>query len=495
MQKLKEASLSVVPIVIIVLVLNYTLIHLETPLLLRFLIGAVFIILGLCLFLFGIDISINPIGQLMGSFITKTNRIWVVVIAGILLGFLISIAEPDLHILAGQVDSVTLGLISKLSIVLFVSLGIAVMLSFGLIRIIYNIPLNIILSLIYAIILILSFFSSLEFLAISFDASGATTGALTVPFILALAMGVSALKKDSISSEKDHFGLVAITSTGAIISVLAMSIFSDTEKITSNLESAALGSNGIFMPFLEIIPQIALEIFFALFPIILIFLILQKCSFKLSKKHCRRILLGLLYSFIGLVLLLTGVNAGFMRIGSVVGYEIASLNHNALLIGIGFVLGLVTVLAEPAVHALTNQIEAVTSGYVKKSTVLAALSVGIGFAIALSMIRIMIPELKLWHYLLPGYAIAIVMSYLVPSLFVGIAFDSGGVASGPMTATFILAFAHGAANAIESADVMIDGFGIIAMVALTPLITLQILGFLYKIKAKKGGIEENGSIS
>jgi hypothetical protein len=195
------------------------------------------------------------------------------------------------------------------------------------------------------------------------------------------------------------------------------------------------------------------------------------------------------------VLFLVGVNAGFMDVGSVIGHKLASFENKSIVIIIGFVLGLLTILAEPAVHVLTNQIEDVTSGYVKKKVVLVALSIGVGFAVALSMIRIIIPEIQLWHYLLPGYIIAIAMTYFAPKLFVGIAFDSGGVASGPMTATFILAFAQGAADRIEGANVLVDGFGVIAMVALTPLITLQALGLIYKIKSVKGGLENSGKHS
>ena len=493
-EKLKEAVLSVVPIIIIVLILNFTISPLDTASLLKFLIGALLIILGLLLFLIGVEICITPIGQLMGSFIAKSNRIWIVAVFGMLFGFLISIAEPDLHILAGQVDTVTLGVISKLSVVIIVSLGVAVLLSLGLVRILYNIPLNTTLFVIYAIILFFSVFSSSEFLAISFDASGATTGALTVPFILALANGVSALKKDSAASEKDSFGLVGITSSGAILSVLIMGVISNIKGVSGSLDTAVSDLPGLIAPFLSALPTAALEIFCALFPILLIFLILQKFSFKLSKERLDHILIGFIYSFAGLVLFITGANAGFMRVGSIMGNDIALSGSSTVLVGTGFALGLVTVLAEPAVHALTNQIEDVTSGYVKKRTVLAALSIGIGFSVALSMLRIIVPGLELWHILLPGYAISIILSYIVPSLFVGIAFDSGGVASGPMTATFILAFAHGAANAIEGADVLIDGFGIIALVALTPLITLQLLGLIYKIQTKKKGIEDNGAI-
>ncbi len=490
-QKLKEAALSVSPIVVIVLILSFTAAPMDWTHLIRFVVGALLITLGLSLFLFGVEIGIDRIGHFIGSAIIKTNRILIVLAFGLLLGFFISIAEPDLHILAGQIDAVTAGLIPKLKIVVVVSVGIAVMLAAGFTRILYNVPLKIVLSGCYLIILILSFFTPSEFLPIAFDASGATTGALTVPFILALALGVSSLKKDSTIAEKDSFGLVAIVSTGAIISVMIMNISLKTEELTGGLHSNLTDSPAVLMPFLQKLPNIALEILIALAPILLIFLFLQIKTKKLEKKQTRRILLGLFYAFFGLTLLLTGVNAGFFEVGILVGFKVASLGNMPLLVAIGFLLGLVTVLAEPAVHALTNQVVEVTSGYVKKRTILAALSAGIGIAVALSMLRIIIPQLQLWHYLLPGYILSVAMSYLVPDLFVGIAFDSGGVASGPMTATFILAFAQGAAEAIEGADVLADGFGIIAMVALTPLLTLQILGLIYKIKSRKGGIEED----
>lgn len=490
-EKLKEVLLAVLPITIIVLILHFTIIPIERPLLLRFLIGAALIIIGLSIFLAGVDIGITPIGNIMGSTLAKTNKFLIVIIAGLILGFFISIAEPDLHILGAQVSFVSSGVVSKWLIVMIVSIGIAFMLSLGLGRILYNFPLYKLLTFIYGIILILSIFTSPEFLAISFDASGATTGALTVPFMLALAMGVSHLKKDSKSSEKDSFGLVGIASSGAIIAVMIMSILSKTDRITATLEVDTEVSESIIAPFIEKIPQISFEIILALAPILIIFLIFQKISFKLSKKSVRKILFGVLFTFIGLVIFLVGVNAGFMDLGTVVGYKIASLDNKVYLIIVGFALGLVTILAEPAVYVLTHQIEDVTSGYVKRKVVLIFLSIGVGFAVALSMIRIMVPEIQLWHYLLPGYIISIIMSYYVPKLFVGMAFDSGGVASGPMTATFILAFAQGAADAIESADVLIDGFGMIAMVAMAPIIALQILGFVFKTKSKKGGVESD----
>jgi hypothetical protein len=338
----------------------------------------------------------------------------------------------------------------------------------------------------------MAFFTTPEFLAISFDASGATTGAMTVPFILALATGISVLKKDSKSSEKDSFGLVSIASTGAIISVMLMSIISKTDKISGSVENIQAVETSILYPFIHEFPIIAKEVFIALFPILLLFVVFQQLAFKLSRKMVRKILMGMLFTFVGLVVFLVGVNAGFMEVGSVIGYNIATLDNKAYIVGIGFILGFVTILAEPAVHVLTHQIEEVTSGYVKRKEIMVTLSIGVGLAVALSMVRILVPQLKLWHYLLPGYFISLMMTLFVPKLFVGIAFDSGGVASGPMTATFTLAFAQGAAQAIESADVLVDGFGIIALVALTPIIAVQVLGLIFKMKSKKGGMANNG---
>ena len=489
-EKFKESLSAVSPFMVIVLVLHFTLVPLEAIVLTRFLIGAAAIIIGLTVFLFGVDVGIDPIGKHLGSSIAKTGKIWFVVGAVALVGFFISVAEPDLHILAGQVDTVTSGVVTKSSIVLVVSIGIGVMLSLGFFRILFNFPLNKMLLLMYLMIFALAIFTTDIFQAISFDASGATTGALTVPFILSMALGVSSMKKDSKASETDSFGLLAIASGGAIIGVMVMSLFSGAKELTGTLNTEPSVASGVIAPFLTAIRTVAIEVLYALGPIVLIFLLFQFFLNRLNKNTLRKIIVGVLYAFIGITIFLTGVNAGFMEVGALMGYRIASLDKPLLLIAISFALGFVTVMAEPAVHALTNQVEAVTSGYVKKKTVLAALTRGIGRAVALAMIRILVPGLQLWHYLLPGYAVSLALTFFVPKLFVGVAFDSGGVASGPMTATFILAFAQGVAEAIDGADVLLDGFGIIALVALTPLITLQILGLIYQIKSRKGGLEK-----
>lgn len=489
--KFKEVVLAVLPITIVVILLNFTITPIETHIFIRFLIGAVLIVLGLAIFLFGIDLGITPIGSTMGSAIAKKNKLWLVLVSGLILGFLISIAEPDLHILAGQVQALTAGMLSKFSLIVVVSLGIAVMLTVGLLRVFYRIPLYIMLIALYGIILLLSIFVEREFLAIAFDASGATTGALTVPFVLAMAVGISVLKKQSKESEKDSFGLIGIVSTGAIIAVLVMSIVMKTDEITGSLPASKEGSTNVILPFLQKLPPVLGEVFIALLPIVVIFFVFQFISFKLNKREIRRIIFGIIFSFVGLVFFLVGVNAGFLRVGSYVGISLAQNGNMAIIISIGFLLGLLTILAEPAVSVLTHQIEDVTSGYVRRGLVMAALSIGVGAAVALTMLRILVPSIQLWHYLLPGYIIALTLTLFSPKLFVGIAFDSGGVASGPMTATFILAFAHGIAEATPGANVLIDGFGMIALVALAPIITLQLLGLVFKVKTRKKGVDNN----
>lgn len=483
--KLKEVLYAVLPITMMVLILGVTLIPLDVSLLIQFITGAFFIIIGLSIFLFGVDTAITPIGHVVGSTIAKSNKIWFIIIAGILLGFFISVAEPDLHILAKQIERVTSGGIGRISIVVFVSMGIGLLIATGLVRIIYSFPLYKLLLILYILIFVLALLTSPEFLAISFDASGATTGALTVPFILALSLGVSTLKKDTQTPEKDSFGLVAIASTGAIITVMAMNIIVKTDEMSGSLPKENTNVNSIFDPFLQEFPTIMFETLVALLPILIIFLVFQKVSFKMSKKTFYKTLIGMLLTFIGFVLFLVGVNAGFMNVGSVVGYKITSLDNKIYIVVIAFALGVVTVLAEPAVHVLTNQIEEITSGYVKRSIVLITLSIGVGLAVLLAILKVLIPELQLWHFLLPGYLVAITLTFFVPKLFVGMAFDSGGVASGPMTATFILAFVQGAAEAKDGANVLVDGFGMIALVAMTPLIALQVLGLVFKLKSTK----------
>ena len=484
-EKLKEVFFSVLPVTVIVLLLKFTLIPLDTVQTVKFLMGAVFVVLGLTLFLTGVDLGITPLGELLGPAMTKRNKLWIVVVSGLVLGFFISFAEPGLLILANQIDMITSGGISSMMILVVVSTGIAVMMVLGFLRILFDLPLYIILNICYFIVMLLGLKTSPEFLAIAFDASGSTTGVLAVPFILALSLGITSIKKDSKSSEKDSFGLVAIVSAGAVISVMLIDVFSPSQSFSGELEVSSASGMSALETFASMVPDAFKDSVVAFFPLMMIFIVMNIFAFSLSRRERRRMSFGFVYGFAGLFLFFIGVNAGFMDIGTISGSYLAALDNGFFLVATGFVLGVVTILAEPAVHVLTHQIETVTAGYVRKKAVLFALSTGVGLAVALSMIRILVPEIQLWHYLLPGYAIALGLTFVVPKLFVGIAFDAGGVATGPITATFILAFTHGAANARAGADLLVDGFGMIAMVALMPIITLQILGLIFKIKTKK----------
>lgn len=490
--KLKDNFITVAPICVIVLILHFTLTPLPMPLLLRFLIGSVLIIFGLAFFLIGVDLAITPLGDKTGETLARTNKIWIVLIAGIVLGFFISLAEPGLMVLAGQVDAVTSGQISSMSILIVVSIGLAVLLALGFIRIFFNIPLYKMLIFLYILIGIMAIFTSPAFLGIAFDASGATTGILAVPFILALAVGISSLKKDSKASEKDSFGLVAVASAGAIMAVMVLNMIERGTEFSGELEVVSDTSHSVADVFFGMLGGIVKDGFITLLPLLVILVILQFVSFKLHRRAFIKMVAGFIYAFIGLVLFFLGVDGGFMDVGIEIGYALASMDNKAFVIIAAFVIGLFTIMAEPAVTVLTKQIEDVTSGYVKRRVVLIPLCLGVGIAVMLSVIRTLVPGVQLWHYLLPGYIIALTLSLFAPKLFVGIAFDAGGVATGPMTATFILAFTQGVAASFESANVLTEGFGMISMVALMPIITLQILGLIFKRKSKKDGDESNG---
>ena len=494
LSKIREVLHAVLPIIAIVLLLHATLTPLTALQLQRFLLGAFCITAGLSIFLHGIDFSVSMIGKAMGRTFSKTANLILLAGAGLALGFIISIAEPDLHILAGQVERLTAGTIEKWSIILIVSLGIAALLALGLIRIIRNIVLHKLLIGLYAVVFILALNASDEFLAIAFDASGATTGAMTVPFIMAIALGVTLLRKDNLAANTEGFGLIGVVSVGPILAILLIDRIAGGSITPPDAPIDTLKTTSLLSPFLEKIPIVAAEVLLALLPITLIFLLMQRYSFRLSRRNISWILYGLLLTYIGLFLFLLGAQAGFMHIGRTIGCRVASLENKQYLLATGFVLGLVTVLAEPAVHVLTHQIEEVTEGAVTRNAVKIVLSIGIGTAIALAMVRIIFPAIQLWHILLPGYLIALTLTIFVPKMFVGIAFDSGGVASGPMTATFILSFVQGAASATAGDNLISNSFGMIALVAMTPIIAVQVLGLVYKLRAKGNdgdGIQNN----
>ena len=408
------------------------------------------------MFLTGVEISVSEIGSIMGEFLARFDRIIKVIVFGVFIGFTISIAEPDLLILAGEVTT-AIGIPAQV-IVMIISLGVGIMISFGLYRIFKDISLSTMMCLIYGIIFILMIFTEEMGHAIAFDASGATTGAMTTPFIIALGLGVANLKGEK--SEDDSFGLVGLASIGPILAGLLMSLFSGGggEILVDHAAHSPLMSGIINSTF-------------AIVPIALVFYIMNYLYFKIEKDELRSISLGLVYTYLGLILFLTSVEGGFMDLARVMG---EGLSHSKFLPLIGFVLGLLVVLAEPAVAVLSEQVEDVTGGSIPRKNILIALSIGVAFAVMLAIFRIRIEGFALWMLIVPGFLISLILSRRVDQIFVGIAFDSGGVASGPMTATFILAFCQGVAGNIA------DGFGVISFVAMMPVLTIMIMGNLYK---------------
>lgn len=487
-EKIKEVLNSVLPVVILIILMNFLFGGiLDYNIFIRFLIAAVILIAGLAIFLFGIEQAISPIGTELGSAITLKNSVIFLAISGVVLGFLISIAEPDLHILGDQVEAVSGGIMTKMQLVIVVSVGVAVFVSLGLLRILFNIRQRTAFTISYILIGILAVLSTEAFIAIAFDSSGATTGAITVPFILALALGVSRMKKDSVVAESDSFGLVGMASAGAIVGVLGMSIFNRVNELAGSGDTINIDglSHSIFLPFIQNSFPVLKDSAISLFPLVIVFLIANITFMHINKKELIKILKGVFITFIGLCLFMLGVQSGFLDVGLIIGEHIGSIGSAPLILLMGALVGMVVVLAEPAVYVLTHQIEDVTAGAIRRKIVLIFLAGGVSLFVMLSMLRIIVPGFKLWHMLLPGYIISIALTFVVPDLFVGMAFDAGGVASGPMTATFILSFAQGIASATPTANVLIDGFGVIAAVALAPILSLQILGLVSSIKAKQ----------
>lgn len=490
-EKLKEVLFSVLPITAIVLILHFTITPLSSNLIYPFLIGSLMVIIGLTFFLIGIDQGIEEIGRGIGNTIAKSNNYAIAITASLVLGFFISYAEPDLHILAKQVDGITSGSFNNLLMVTVVSVGIGIMMTVGMLRSLKNIKIKYIFTISYLLILILSFFSNYNFIAIAFDASGATTGAITVPFMLALASGISSMKKDSKVNENTSFGVIGISSTGAILGIIIAGIFFRNDAIKGSLPKTVVKSRDLASLFGDNLIHIAYETILTLLPIILTYAILQIFFLKQKKNRVIGVISGIVMTFIGLVIFLVGINGGFMEVGLQLGIKLSSLDSKIPIIIISLLLGITTVLAEPAVHVLTHQVEDVTGGSVRREWVLIFLSSAVGLAILLSSIRIMVEEIELWMYLIPGFGLAIVLSYFVPELFTGMAIDAGGVASGPMTATFSLAFIQGISAGTQNADLIKDGFGMIAIVAMVPIISIEILGALYQLSVKKSSNNSN----
>lgn len=486
--KVKESLISVLPILAFVMILNFTVTPLPGGTIVLFLTGSFMLILGMGLFMLGADIAMLPMGELMGAHLTKLKNKWILFTICFILGVMITIAEPDLQILAVQVPTVP-----NRILILSVSIGVGFFLVAAVIRILYQIQLSYMMIFFYTIVFILSAFSPEGFLAMAFDSGGVATGPIVVPFILALGVGLSSVLGGK-ASHDDSFGLIALCLIGPIIAVLIMGIFYDSSSSDYGMAMIAEVSNvkELLLLLKKSLPLYIKDVAIALFPIVFIFLLFQFFIFKLSKQQLIKIGVGVIYTYLGLVLFLTGVNIGFMPAGNYIGQAISYLPYNWILLPLGALMGAFVVIAEPTVHVLNNQVENITGGAISKRVMMIGLSIGVGFAVAISIFRIFF-GISILYILLPGYAFALILTFFVPKIFSAIAFDSGTVASGPMCATFLLPFAIGACEALGG-NILTDAFGIVATVTMTPLIAIQIMGIIYKMKIRRMETEEENAL-
>ena len=472
--KILEALYSALPITAIVYVLTMTpLVDLSKAELATFTVGAVMLILGLGLFSLGADLAMTPMGAHVGSGLSQQKRLGLLLSVCFVLGMLITIAEPDLQVLANQVSAVMNGTL----LIYTVGIGVGAFLVVAILKIVFKKSLSQLLMLFYmllfALALLLVVNGNAPLLPMAYDSGGVTTGPITVPFIMALGVGISSVLGDRRSKE-NSFGLVALCSVGPVLAVLVLGIFSSNDLSYTVPDYTV--SEDIFETFAHALGHTCKEVAIALGMIVVFFVICQILFLKLSRRQLNKIAVGVVFTYVGLVVFLTGVNVGFMPIGYKLGYELSQMNDSFLVV-LGIFMGVLCVLAEPAIHVLNVQVEEVTGGLVKKKSMMLGLCVGVGAAIGLSMIRILL-DFSLVYYIIPGYFISLALSLFVPPVYSAIAFDSGGVASGPITSGFILPFAVGACVNLQGSEAVLrDGFGVVALVAMAPLITIQLLGF------------------
>lgn len=478
-EKIKESLSAVLPITLIVLFLSILLVPMDTGTAMMFLVGAVLLIIGMGLFQLGADMAMMPLGEGLGTQISKTKKLLIIIAVTFLLGVIITIAEPDLQVLAHQVPS-----IPNMVLIITIAIGVGFFLVVAILRILFKVSLSRLLLVCYVVVFAVSIFTPSDFLAVAFDSGGVTTGPITVPFIMAMGVGIAAIRSDKDAAD-DSFGLVALCSIGPILAVLLLGIFYNPQatEYTRIIIPQVDTTRSVIKEFLFGIPAYLSEVAMAILPILLVFLLFQLLTKRYTKRQRLRMLMGFVYTFVGLVLFLTGVNIGFSPVGQLFGSELASSEFKWLLIPLGMVIGYFIVKAEPAVQVLNKQIEDVTDGAIPRSTMNKCLSIGVAVSVGLSMIRVLTGINIMW-ILIPGYIIAIVMTFFVPKIFVGIAFDSGGVCSGPMTTTFLLPLAMGASEAVGG-NVMTDAFGVVAFVAMTPLIAVQLMGLVYMLRERK----------
>jgi hypothetical protein len=476
-EKIMEAFSSVLPITVIVLILS---IFLSMPVgtIVMFVGGAALLIVGMGFFTLGADMAMMPMGEGIGAQLTKVKNLPLIIIVTFAMGVVITIAEPDLQVLARQVPA-----IPSMNLILTVAVGVGVFLVIAILRILFRVKLSILLIVFYAVVFIFAAFTPNTFIPVAFDSGGVTTGPITVPFILAMGLGIASIRSDK-DSQDDSFGLVALCSIGPILAVLILGIFyKPSDSLYSALEIPEVHTTrDVVTRFIFQLPHYFNEVALALAAIVVFFIIFQLLSRRFHGRQLGRIAVGFLYTLIGLVLFLTGVNVGFIPVGHLIGSSLGESAFKWLLIPLGMVVGYFIVAAEPAVHVLNKQVEDVSGGAIPQKAMSTGLSIGMSAALGITMLRILSGISLMW-ILIPGYLAAIVLTFFVPKIFTGIAFDSGGVCSGPMTSTFLLPFAMGATEGVGG-NILTDAFGVVAMVAMTPLITIQIMGVIYGKRMK-----------
>ena len=481
-EKVKESVLAVLPVTVIVLFLCFTLTPVSNDALLCFLIGAALLIFGMGLFTLGAETAMTPMGEYVGARMTASRRLSTLIPLAFFVGVLITVSEPDLSVLAEQVPSV-----DSLLLIVTIGVGVGLFLAIALLRIFLGIRLQILLLILYIAVFTLGMFIwklKPEFLAVAFDSGGVTTGPMTVPFIMALGVGVSSVRSDD-GADRDSFGLVALCSVGPILAVMILGLLANGSSVSTSggdLLASVHDSRGLAEVYVSEIPHYILEMAKALAPIAVFFFVYQLLVQPLDRRHCLKIAVGVGYTYFGLVLFLTGANVGFLPMGRMLGEELGN-SFGYLAVPVGMLLGYFIVKAEPAVHVLAKQVEDATSGAISGKMLLRSLEIGVSMSVALALLRILL-GIPIMALALPGYALALGLSFVVPPIFTSIAFDAGGVASGPMTASFLLPLAIGLCTA-KGGNIATDAFGVVAMVAMTPLITVQLLGVIYRVKASK----------
>ena len=467
------------PISLLVLLLSATLVPVDLSTMSLFVVGALMLVVGMGLFTLGADMAMLPMGTHLGAYLTRKRKILFMSAVAFILGVLITMAEPDLSVLANQVQGVP-----NMTLILAVAVGVGLFLVVALLRILFRLKLSYILLALYGLVFLLGALIKPEFLPMAFDSGGVTTGPMTVPFILALGMGVANVHGGK-NAQDDSFGLVALCSVGPILAIMIISLFFPhlTNVPSESAAAVVADTHELRAAYAQGIPLYIKEVAVALLPIIVLFGLFQIFALHLPSAEIQRMGVGLVHTYVGLVIFLAGVNIGFLPMGGYLGQHLAGSDYKWLLIPLGLVMGYLVVAAEPAVHVLNSQVEQVTSGAISKAVMMKTLAIGVSISVGLAMTRVL-TGISIWWFIAPGYAIALGLSFVTDPIFTAIAFDSGGVASGPMTAAFMLPLAMGACGAVGG-NILQDAFGIVAMVAMTPLIAIQVLGVVYKLKTRK----------